>query len=100
VAIGIGAHELGGDLGAVDRAGHDAEAVLEHGHVETGIVEDLGHARIGEKPGEIGRGIGIGRNLHDIGAAVARRQLHHAQPVAVRIETHGLGVDRHLAAIT
>jgi hypothetical protein len=38
---------LAGDLGAVDRAGHDAEAVLEHGDVEAGIVEDLGDAGVG-----------------------------------------------------
>src|SRR6266851_5306659 len=30
--------------------------------------------------------------------AVAGRELHHAQPVAVRIEPHGLGVDRDRAA--
>ena len=36
----------------------------------------------------------LGRNLHDIGRAVAGRKLHHAEPVAPRIETHRLGVDR------
>ena len=35
------------------------------------------------------------RDLHDVGAAVAVRHLHHAEPVAMRIEPHGLGIDRH-----
>ena len=34
-----------------------------------------------------------GRNLDDIGRAVASRQLHDAQPVAQRVETERLGVD-------
>src|SRR5712664_546699 len=35
------------------------------------------------------------RNLDDIGAAVAVRHLHHAEPVAMRVQPHGLGIDRH-----
>jgi hypothetical protein len=35
------------------------------------------------------------RNLYDIGGTVARRELDHAKPIAMRVEPHGLGVDRH-----
>src|SRR3981189_461204 len=35
------------------------------------------------------------RDLHHIGAAVAVRHLHHAEPVAMRMQPHGLGIDRH-----
>ena len=36
----------------------------------------------------------LGRNLHDVGRAVAGRKLHHAEPVAPRVEAHRFGVDR------
>ena len=35
------------------------------------------------------------RDLHHVGAAVAARKLHHAQPVAMRVQPHGLGIDCH-----
>jgi hypothetical protein len=38
-------------------------------------------------------------DLHHVGAAVAVRQLHHAEPVAVRMQPHGLGIDRHRIGI-
>jgi hypothetical protein len=43
-------------------------------------------------------GVTLG-NLHHVGAAVAGRELHHAEPVAVRVQPHGLGVDRHRAGV-
>src|SRR5690606_26634901 len=67
--------------------------------IETGIVEDLGHARIGEQLDQVRRLGRILGDLHHIGAAVAGRKLHHAEPVAMRVEAHGLGVDRHLAVV-
>src|SRR5262249_28911051 len=33
------------------------------------------------------------------GGAVTGRQLHHAEAIAMRLEPHGLGVDRHRAAL-
>ena len=33
------------------------------------------------------------RDLDDVGGAVARRDLHHAEPVAMRVEPQRLGVD-------
>src|SRR5690606_17874031 len=41
VAVGIGAHELRGDLGAVDGRGDDAEITLDHRDVETREMENL-----------------------------------------------------------
>ena len=41
VTVGVGAHQLGGDLGAVDRRRHDTEVLLHHGDVEAREVEDL-----------------------------------------------------------
>ena len=42
----------------------------------------------------LGASLAVARNLHDVGRAVAGRELDHAQPVAMRVEPHGLGVDR------
>ncbi len=38
-------------------------------------------------------------DLHHVGAAVAVRHLHHAEPVAMRIEPHGLGIDRYRSRV-
>ena len=38
---------------------------------------------------------GPARHLHQMGIAVAGRELDQAKPVAMRVETHGLGVDGH-----
>src|SRR5665213_3937766 len=41
VPVGKGAREARGDLGAIDRAGHDAEIPIDHPQIETGEVEQL-----------------------------------------------------------
>ena len=93
VAIGIGAGELGGDLGAIYRAGHHAERPAEHRHVEPAEVEELDDARVREQPFEVrGPRLAAG-DLHDLRVAVAARELHHAQPVAPDGEAERLGVD-------
>src|SRR5262249_21897794 len=66
--------------------------------IETGKVKDLENRPVGEKFGQVRRGARAGRDLHHVGGAVARRHLHHAQPIADRIEPHGFGVDRRRAA--
>ena len=68
--VGEGAGEARGDLGAVDRPRHDAEAVLEHGHVEAGEMEDLEHALVGEEPLQLGRLV-MPAELNELGIAVA-----------------------------
>ena len=39
--------------------------------------------------------IGPARDLHQMGIAVAGRELDQAEPVAMGVEAHRLGVDRH-----
>lgn len=62
--------------------------------VETLRLENLNDVRIAQEFLQVGRILLALRDLHDIRGAVAIRQLHDAKPVAVRIETHGLGIDR------
>ncbi|MDT4877494.1 hypothetical protein FQZ97_1130150 [compost metagenome] len=62
-------------------------------------MEDLGDIGIAEKLDQIGRLGGVLWDLHDVGAAIAGRELHDAEPVTMRIEPHGLGIDGDLAAI-
>ena len=72
----------------------------QHAEIEAGEMEDLEDRLVGEQPLDIGRlALGSARDLHDIGGAIARRKLHDAEPIAVRIEAHGLGVDRHRALV-
>src|SRR6266702_1175582 len=99
VLVRIGPRQPRRDLGAIERGRHDAERAIERRDVEAGEMEDLQHGRIGQEPLEIGRVTAGRRDLHDVGAAVARRELDDTEPVAVRIEPHGLGVDRDRAAI-
>ena len=61
-------------------------------------MEDLQHVRIGQQPLEVRRVIGRAAEPHDVGVAVARRELHHAQRIAAEAQAHGLGVDRHHGA--
>src|SRR6516164_9821622 len=95
VLVGVSARDPRGDLGAVDRRSHDAQTPLQHTEIEAGEMKDLQNRTVGEKFGQIRRGAGACRDLHYVGGTVARRQLHHAQPIADRIEPHGFGVDRH-----
>src|SRR3989337_2734627 len=60
-------------------------------------MEDLERALIGEQPLQLGRVIGSGK-LHQRSAAVALGELHEAEPVAIGIEAHRLGVDADRAA--
>src|SRR5215470_13164521 len=97
--VGIGAGQPRSDLGAIDRFRHDAEGVEQRRKVKAREVEDFQTLRIAQQLGQIGRGGGAARDLHDIGAAVARRKLHHAQPIAMRIEPHGFRIDCHGAGV-
>src|SRR5260221_7707800 len=67
--------------------------LLEHPDVETRIMEKLRDLRVCEELLQIGRRIGVGRKLHRMTHAVARRQLHQAQAVANRVEPECLAVD-------
>ena len=99
VAVGERAREAGRDLRAIDRPAADAERVLQHRDIEAGKVEELQHSLVGQQRGEAGRVDGrAGRELHQVAVAVAARELHQAEPVAMGIEAHGLGVDGHRIA--
>ena len=95
VSVGVGAGEPRGDLGAEHRLGHDAERVEEHSDVEAPVMEELGDRRVREQRDQVGRLRLARRDLDHVGGAVAWRDLHHAQPVAMRVEPQRLGVDRH-----
>ena len=58
-------------------------------------MEDFYDLRIGQQGRQVRRPGMILRDLHHVGAAVAVRHLHEAEPVAMWMQAHGLGVDRH-----
>ncbi len=91
--VGVGSGELRGDLGAIDGAGHHAERVGQHPHVEPAVMKEFDDLRIGQQPLQIG-GAGLaGCDLHHVGVAVAARQLHDAKPVAADLQAQRFGVD-------
>ena len=94
VPVGVGAGELGGDLGAIDGCRHHAEGVAEHGHVEAAEMEEFDDIRVGQHSFEIGRVLLAGLDLHHLGVAVAARKLNQAQTIAPDGEAQGFGVDR------
>ena len=57
-------------------------------------MKQLQHRGIGQQPLQARRLVIVRRELDQMGVAVAGRQLHQAQPVAMRVEPHRLGVDR------
>ena len=94
VAVGVGARQLGGDLGAVDGPGHRRPGAARAWRCRSGAKwKILSTAGIGQQRLEARRRPVLAVELHQMGAAVAGRELHQAQPVAVRLEAQRLGVD-------
>ena len=77
----------------LDGGRHHAEGPEQHGEVEPGEMEDLRHSRIGQHALEYFGRARARHDLHDIGTAVAARDLDDAEPITMRIETQRLGID-------
>ena len=92
MAVGVGAHELRGDLGAPHRGHDDAEILQDERDVEAREVQDLEPCGIGEHRLQVGRVILPDRELHEMLVAAAVRKLHDAEPVAELVEAHRLAV--------
>src|SRR5262245_3561062 len=96
VAVGVGAGELGGDLGAIDRRHVDAEPHFQGGDIEAGEMKDLEDAGVGQQRLEARRLEGLAIDLDEMRIAVARGQLDKTELVAMGAQPHGFGVDRDL----
>ena len=94
VAVGIGAGQLRGDLGAVDGRGHDSQMEFEHGDIKAAEVKKLQYGRIGQQRLQVGAVVAGALETDDMGVAVAGRQLDHAQRIAAQAQAHGLRIDR------
>ena len=92
--VRIGARQLGGDLGAIDRRRDEAEGLGQYADVEAAEVEELQNGRIGEQVLEIGRARLSRAELDELGVPVAEGELRETQTVTMRIEAQSLGVDR------
>ena len=97
VLVGEGADELGGDLGALNRADGDVQVVLQDGYVEAGEVHELEGRLVAHETLEVwtveAAAAAFGWDkLDDVNVAVAVRHLHEAKAVSDRIEAHCFGV--------
>ena len=93
VPVGIGPRQPGGDLGTIDRVGFRSEGIEQHGDVETAEMEYLALRAVAQQFLQVGRSFLALFDLNHIGGAVARRQLHDAQPVAGRFQAERFRVD-------
>src|SRR6266446_6173011 len=91
--IGVGAGKLGRRARAIAGPGDDAEIAPDDGEIEARVMIELGDVSVFEQPFHIGRLIGVARELDEMGAAVAGRQLDQAETVATGTETQRFGVD-------
>ena len=99
MAVGEGADQPGGDLGAAHRRDRDAQACCSTATSKRAKCISFTVAAVGQQAGQIGAVVAVAAEvrrdeLHQVRVAVAGRELHQAEPVAMRIEAHGLGIDR------
>ena len=72
MAVGIGAHQFRGDLGAIHRAGLDPEVGAHDGDVETRVVKQFKPRGVAQKRGEMRCLIAPLFKPHQMGGAVPR----------------------------
>ena len=72
---------------------------MQHRNVEPGEVHQLDDDRVGQQALEVRAVEAVPaerrrHELHQVRLAVAGGKLHQAEPVAVRLQAHRLGIDR------
>src|SRR5579863_69175 len=94
VPVAEGTHQPRGGLGAIKRLRHHPEIVVEDREIEPREMEQLDDCGVDEEPLQIRGVVAAGGELNEMSIAIAARELYQAQPVAMRVEPHRLGVDR------
>src|SRR5690606_26676653 len=98
VAVGEGADEPGGDLGAGNGRAGDTQIMLDHRDIKAAEMEYFETVRIGELAAEIRRIIAFAVEFHEMRIAISGGQLDQAKPVAVGDKTHRFAVDSNLGS--
>ena len=94
MAVGVGARQLAGDLGAEHRRGDHAEVIIDRGEIEAGEVIDLEPRGIGQHRLQVGRVVAAAAGeAHQVLVPPPVGYLHDAEAVARRDQPHGLGID-------
>ncbi len=94
VAVGIGPHQLAGDLGAEHRRCDHAEVILDRREIESREVVELEPGRIGQHGLEVGRIVGAAIGEADeVFVTLPVADLQEAEAVPGRHKPHGLGID-------
>src|SRR5918994_1604552 len=92
VPVGVGAGELGRDLGAIYRAAEHAQILPDDCQIVAREMEQLLDVGVGEQSTEIRSAIVGPTELHQVAFAIARRELYQTQPVAIGIQAHRFGI--------
>lgn len=91
--VGIGAHQLGCDLGAIDRRRQSSKSMIHRRDIEASEVKQLQNAVIRQQPFKIGRTFLTLLDLHHMRVPIAKGQLHQTQPIPMRVQAHGLAIN-------
>ena len=96
--VGIGAHELAGDLGAEHRRSRYSEIVFDRGKIEAGEVVEFHPRRVGKHGLEV-RCVErtARRETDEVLVAPAVGDLDEAQSIAWCNQPHRFGIDRYSA---
>src|SRR5215510_12372851 len=86
VAVGVGACQLGSDLGAVDGLCKHTQMLCQHGDIEAAEMKDLEHRAIHEQGFEPRCRPILTIELYEVGHIVAGGELDQAEPVAMRLK--------------
>ena len=98
VPIGIGAHQLAGDLGAEHRRGRHPHIILDGGQIESAEMIQLHPRRIGQDALQIGRIVaGAGVETDQMLIPVAIGNLQQAQSVPRGAQAHRFRIDGQIA---
>ncbi len=100
MAIRKRAHQAGGNFGAVNRRRDNPKILLQNRDIKPREVKQLHPRRVAQKLHQIGGVVLPRQKLDEMLIPSPVRQLHEAEPIALVVEAHGLGIDRNIAGKT
>src|SRR5262249_24068229 len=92
VAIGVGACQLGSDLGAIDGLSKHTQMLRQHSDIEAAEMKDLEQRAIHEQRLQARCRPILTVELYEMGHTATGRELHQTQPIPMRFQAQRLGI--------